>query len=744
MQPTNVALLDVPVESVDADDLQRHRHAVSLAALIHHMPPGSSVRIGVYGDWGEGKTSVMKMMAAELRSRGHCSVFFAPWAARTQDEAWDLLLANIGHATKTFQLGYRAAAAGRKKVGPLLKLAALIPGVPDVGDAVAQPVTEMIGSLNAWQRQRILRKVKRRLGSQKLVVFVDDLDRTPPPVVPGLLMSLRELFSLPNFYYVLGLSPSVISEGLEQSGYRGMGQADRFLEKIVEYPTYLPPVTSSDVSQMTRRAVNEAPEAFNLDALDRVAILLPRNPRRLKLFLRHIAGIRELTSRFSPDELDWTAFYTAQILRMEFPRPTKDLANDPEAISSIEMREFREASQKKGDQVAETLPEERHAPDSSIDPNGNARFRALCAALANRGWLRGRYELTQLLTLFDDPPLLTWSESFELRDRLSSLSPQDRVAGLRTWLVPPGSSEPIPSRAEALFIRMVELRDLYLDHAVEAHSPEEIRAHVRDALGVSQLIRAMIEELRLFSAGMLTATSWLSLYDHISKWARFHRDPVYGSAREDERVLLRASLVGLPAETAVGIVESRPAADASDRNIGGESEQFLEDAAAANSTVSTLTAEYLVEGFASPERLATYWGVDWNWKAKSLLFDPESRFHEPDMRHRLRAIASRAESDESIHENFFTYLRMLCYGAFDFAGSFSPTGCEELLKDSDLLGIVWAAAVARPFNWRSAGSLRDNRDKILGMGVSASVVPLPPWWQPLEETFFARRDRKAT
>src|SRR5256885_16236942 len=76
---------DAPISSVDADLLDRAPFARGLASLIADAPRGTSLRIGVYGGWGEGKTSVLQIMRRELQGRGHVCVWLAPWV--TNDPA---------------------------------------------------------------------------------------------------------------------------------------------------------------------------------------------------------------------------------------------------------------------------------------------------------------------------------------------------------------------------------------------------------------------------------------------------------------------------------------------------------------------------------------------------------------------------------------------------------------------------------------------------------------------------------
>ncbi|HTC24972.1 MAG TPA: P-loop NTPase fold protein, partial [Gemmatimonadales bacterium] len=55
-------LTDEPIDRLQDDLLGRADYASGLIRIIEEWPRPGSVRIGVYGDWGEGKSSVLRLM----------------------------------------------------------------------------------------------------------------------------------------------------------------------------------------------------------------------------------------------------------------------------------------------------------------------------------------------------------------------------------------------------------------------------------------------------------------------------------------------------------------------------------------------------------------------------------------------------------------------------------------------------------------------------------------------------------
>ena len=83
------------VASVD-DHLGFARFAVPLAEYIAGMHPGQTPwTVGVYGEWGSGKTSFLKQVSAALTERGVDPVWFNAWKYAREQDLWQALIQTI-------------------------------------------------------------------------------------------------------------------------------------------------------------------------------------------------------------------------------------------------------------------------------------------------------------------------------------------------------------------------------------------------------------------------------------------------------------------------------------------------------------------------------------------------------------------------------------------------------------------------------------------------------------------------
>lgn len=87
---------DRPVVERSEDVLGRWGLARTIFDLISTGERETSLRIGVYGGWGEGKTSVLRMVETQARRASVPVCWFSVWSAATQRDLWSGLVDALG------------------------------------------------------------------------------------------------------------------------------------------------------------------------------------------------------------------------------------------------------------------------------------------------------------------------------------------------------------------------------------------------------------------------------------------------------------------------------------------------------------------------------------------------------------------------------------------------------------------------------------------------------------------------
>ncbi|MGI9070491.1 MAG: P-loop NTPase fold protein [Bryobacteraceae bacterium] len=80
--------MTLPQVKRNHDDLGRWKFATQIVELIKMTPLDWSVRIGILGRWGEGKSSVLAFIATQLSEHGDVVIPFNPWAVGNWNDLW--------------------------------------------------------------------------------------------------------------------------------------------------------------------------------------------------------------------------------------------------------------------------------------------------------------------------------------------------------------------------------------------------------------------------------------------------------------------------------------------------------------------------------------------------------------------------------------------------------------------------------------------------------------------------------
>lgn len=316
---------DAPVAD-RADDLyDRWPIATAISRVIAASPAPWSTRVGLYGRWGEGKTSVLNFLEAQQREAGHIVIRYNPWGAASEEEVWRGfggrliealhahgvrlgLAARVRHHAKAWRLGL----ARWLRWGGQAAAAAQVPGAALGGEVAARLVEKHLG-LTREDVDRLCAG----LGQRRVVVFIDDLDRADPALVPRLLLVLRELLDFARFAFVLAFDRRIVVNALAQHHQAWGRSGDRFLDKVIDFPFELPQPTQEQVQALVTDLHAKLCPFVPIDALLRLLPLLPHNPRRLKLLLRMLSSMREEALRHEPGELDWDVILLFTLIRAE-------------------------------------------------------------------------------------------------------------------------------------------------------------------------------------------------------------------------------------------------------------------------------------------------------------------------------------------------------------------------------------------------------------------------------------------
>ncbi|MBK4987588.1 AAA family ATPase [Pseudomonas sp. S37] len=279
---------DEPISSKLQDRFGRAPYAVRIADTIAKRRDPSSIVIGLFGPWGDGKTSVLKMMEESLEEHGHIvTIRFNPWHFSTEDA----LLRGF-FATMTAALGKepafkeKAAALLESYGGILSVISVTVPGVEINPGEAAKQIGE---SLSKVSLDKLKDQIDALLGQsgKRLVILIDDIDRLDRQETHAIFKLVKLSASFKYTSYVLAFDDEVVAAALgDRYGDGGQEAGRAFLEKIIQVPLHLPPADQISLREITFEGVDHA--------VKQAGIVLDQ--RQVHVFTRHF--VDGLESRF--------------------------------------------------------------------------------------------------------------------------------------------------------------------------------------------------------------------------------------------------------------------------------------------------------------------------------------------------------------------------------------------------------------------------------------------------------------
>jgi hypothetical protein len=273
------------------DELNRQDLCNQVGSLLleHRSPEG--IAISIEGEWGSGKSSVLAMIKAFLtihkqdlssKSSGsltriakfkrwlrrhrrksplaheNCTPILAefnPWLVGAADHMIQAFMAQIASELGQVNQNAKATEAAQRLIAyaQLLEPLKWIPGaepwtsiVRGVVDKTGQGVKKVseLHKLNISKQRDALKKTLLELN-RNIIIFIDDIDRLPPPEVFQIVRAIQAVSDLPRCSFVIALDPFYTEKALQTAAsFESPGQ---YLDKIIQLRLFLPQVNKADL-----------------------------------------------------------------------------------------------------------------------------------------------------------------------------------------------------------------------------------------------------------------------------------------------------------------------------------------------------------------------------------------------------------------------------------------------------------------------------------------------------------------
>jgi len=249
-----VGVIDEPIKTGADDALEIKKHSDSLVKFI--QTTSTPITIGVQGEWGSGKTSLLNSIKGDLAKNNNIQqIWINSWENTllvTPEEALIKIVNEIISALIASDDDKNRKDKIMKTASSVFKGAMRIGAGAALGLKGGQVADELMGNAeNSIKELRsnlysLVGDIQERTTNpfDKIVIYVDDLDRIEPKDAVKVLELLKNIFSIPGCIFVLAIDYQVVVKGLEHKFGKQTPENEwefrAFFDKIIQLPFMMP------------------------------------------------------------------------------------------------------------------------------------------------------------------------------------------------------------------------------------------------------------------------------------------------------------------------------------------------------------------------------------------------------------------------------------------------------------------------------------------------------------------------
>ena len=770
--------VDDPLIEPAADCLDRRQFAANIFKLLDGTPTDACLRIGIFGAWGSGKTTVMNFIKYQCEKEGHPVAVFHPWQFNSREEAWKGFVSSLdkGLASRKdllsgifkiwrfiknifkFGKGKTPRIVGRENILLVLrkirqivrrenillvlrKIRRIVGRESVIKGAIDELILAPLENQLEESKDNVNKELKNILGKKRLYVFIDDLDRAKPEIVYDLLMLFNEVIDIDQCIYVIGLDDKTVSDILRNKLGDDINPKE-FIDKIINWSFELPTPSSFDWEVLLNREYEKYEKtALNIkkDVISEILPLLPKNPRKFKHYLRYLDSIHKgFLDRFDDDEFDWEMLYLAQLLRLEFPEVFRDFIQSNKIIELFpdmnDPRQILEGNDAGNEQQGwEDKIKKEFKKYSYIDiPRFLYLSKELLKCYDNVEPGKHKKDIRKHLLVLEVP--MTWKEYNKYKNKLLAQDAPVIKEELKKFITSSTENKDIEKVREFIKMLFSEQKAIF-DTYLSLHLLADVKTKIDEIKEIMYLcdLLADVDELYRREKPILDEATFMKWYSTLLVLINpLLRMPEVESAEylyKDIPVLGKASLLKMIKKNLSRVSEmSEWLYDDLNNTLGKRLEKAT---AELNEEIKDILYEELthdlIDRFNKIGEIGKLMGSSGFRTESDFLLGSDSLFYSAGFYDELKDVADKAKGNDAIQGNFVQLLLWL----FHSITKPDSESYNELIKivQKKSFKIIWEAVICRPLNVRCVGTLEKGiknleKNENLGKG----YFERPEWW----------------
>lgn len=251
-RPEIELLTDNPIETIEQDKFERAGFVNAIAEIIHSQSTkvneandgdykkiDENLIIGIFGEWGFGKTSIINMLDENLQKRKLLTTYFNPWMYGSEDQILKSLFNVIIEKCGLQKEEKKQLVALLKQYYPLVSV------MSETAGKVTNATLNIIGETEKTDATALKREIDKLLlgTANPLTIYIDDVDRLNKSEVQVLFKTLRLIASFKHVIYVISCDFEMVAKSIKENYADGLVQDGRsFIDKIIQIPIRIPEI----------------------------------------------------------------------------------------------------------------------------------------------------------------------------------------------------------------------------------------------------------------------------------------------------------------------------------------------------------------------------------------------------------------------------------------------------------------------------------------------------------------------
>ena len=255
-----------PIETINDDEkgLNRNDYAKNLAINIKNYLKNNSdcITIGLMGDWGCGKTSLLNLTKLHLNESDIKIMEFNPWIYSSYNQLieqfFDELISQFSKDSdsgliselKSYKLKLNKSNLVKSIISTIISR-----GLPETGNILDE-------NINKDSEETSLKKIKdninEELKNHKIVCIIDDLDRLDSNEINEMFKLIKIMADFDNIAYIISFDKKIVSNAIKDN------YGENFIEKIINVPLEVPAISQIELKTILRKSLHDFTKKYDL------------------------------------------------------------------------------------------------------------------------------------------------------------------------------------------------------------------------------------------------------------------------------------------------------------------------------------------------------------------------------------------------------------------------------------------------------------------------------------------------